>query len=148
MFRPFINLRRYKLKLKLKGLVHRYGVDTLNLYGQSISPTTYTLNFFKRFFIWVGPAHMYLLDLRQYVALSLDHESCIMHLSTTRKEMTKKTYSVKAYYKDFFFYEVEAESAAEAKEIALANQEDWEKPDENWLELAGNAPSISSVKEV
>jgi hypothetical protein len=43
---------------------------------------------------------------------------------------------------------VEAESAAEAKEIALANQEDWEKPDETWLELAGNAPIISSVKEV
>jgi hypothetical protein len=64
------------------------------------------------------------------------------------ESMTKKTYSVKAYYKDFFFYEVEAESAAEAKEIALANQEDWEKPDETWLELAGNAPIISSVKEV
>jgi hypothetical protein len=70
--------------------------------------------------------------------------------------MPKKTepflYSVKKlrYYKDFFFYEVkgEAESAAEAKEIALANQEDWEKPDETWLELAGNAPIISSVKEV
>jgi len=65
-----------------------------------------------------------------------------------RTKMSKKTYSVKAYYKDFFFYEVEAESAAEAKEIALANQEDWEKPDETWLELAGNTPIISSVKEV
>jgi hypothetical protein len=63
-------------------------------------------------------------------------------------QMTKKTYSVKAYYKDFFFYEVEAASPEEAKEIALANQEDWEKPDETWLELAGNAPIISSVKEV
>ena len=65
-----------------------------------------------------------------------------------RTKMSKKTYSVKAYYKDFFFYEVEAESAEEAKEIALANQQDWEKPDETWLELAGNAPIISSVKEV
>jgi hypothetical protein len=65
-----------------------------------------------------------------------------------RKKMPKKTYSVKAYYKDFFFYEVEAASPEEAKEIALANQGDWEKPDESWLELAGNAPIISSVKEV
>ena len=67
---------------------------------------------------------------------------------TTRRKMTQKTYSVKAYYKDFFFYEVEAATPEEAKEIALANQEDWEKPDETWLELAGNAPIISSVKEV
>jgi len=73
---------------------------------------------------------------------------CHYQSSTTKGKMSKKTYSVKAYYKDFFFYEVEAESAAEAKEIALANQEDWEKPDETWLELAGNAPIISSVKEV
>jgi hypothetical protein len=62
--------------------------------------------------------------------------------------MAKKTYSVKAYYKDFFFYEVEAESPEEAKEIALANEQDWEKPDETWLELAGNAAIISSVKEI
>jgi hypothetical protein len=67
---------------------------------------------------------------------------------TTKGKMPKKTYSVKAYYKDFFFYEVEAASPEEAKEIALANQEDWEKPDETWLELAGNTPIISSVKEV
>ena len=71
-------------------------------------------------------------------------------LSVHYNERTKmpKTYSVKAYYKDFFFYEVEAESAEEAKEIALANQQDWEKPDETWLELAGNAPIVTSVKEV
>ena len=62
--------------------------------------------------------------------------------------MTKKTYSVKAYYKDFFFYEVEAASPEEAKEIALANQQDWEKPDESWIELAGNAPIVTYVKEV
>ena len=61
--------------------------------------------------------------------------------------MTKKTYTVKAYYKDFFFYDVEANSPEEAKEIALANQQDWEKPDESWLELAGNTPIITSVKE-
>jgi len=65
-----------------------------------------------------------------------------------KEKKTQKTYSIVAYYKDYMFYEVEAESAAEAKEIALANQEDWEKPDETWLELAGNAPIISSVKEV
>ena len=62
--------------------------------------------------------------------------------------MTKKTYSIVAYYKDYMFYEVEAESPEEAKEIALANQQDWEKPDESWLELAGNAPIVTSVKEV
>jgi hypothetical protein len=55
--------------------------------------------------------------------------------------MTKKTYSVKAYYKDFFFYEVEAASPEEAKEIALANQQDWEKPDELGLNLQGMLPS-------
>lgn len=45
--------------------------------------------------------------------------------------MPKKTYSIIAYYKDYMFYEVEADNPEEAKEIALANQKDWERPDEH-----------------
>ena len=44
--------------------------------------------------------------------------------------MTKKTYAITAYYKDYMLYQVEADSEEEAKKIALENQKDWERPDE------------------
>ncbi len=44
--------------------------------------------------------------------------------------MTKKTYTVFAYYKEKFMYTVEAETEEQAKEIALKNQVDWDRLDE------------------
>jgi hypothetical protein len=62
--------------------------------------------------------------------------------------MTKKTYSIIAYYKDYMFYEVEANSPEEAKEIAFENQKDWERPDEHTELEYFSQPVISSVNEV
>ena len=62
--------------------------------------------------------------------------------------MTKKTYAITAYYKDYMLYEVEADNEKEAKEIALANKEDWERPDKE-VEWEYNLPPIiESVEEV
>ena len=44
--------------------------------------------------------------------------------------MSKKTYTVVAYYKDKFNYTVEATTEKEAEEIALKNQDDWNRMDE------------------
>jgi hypothetical protein len=44
--------------------------------------------------------------------------------------MSKKNYTVVAYYKEKFTYTVEATTEKEAKEIALENQADWERMDE------------------
>jgi hypothetical protein len=44
--------------------------------------------------------------------------------------MTKKTYTIVAYYKEKFTYTVEATTEKEAEEIALENQADWERMDE------------------
>ena len=62
--------------------------------------------------------------------------------------MTKKTYSIVAYYKDYMFYEVEADSPEEAKEIALANKEDWERPDKDVEWEYYLPPVIEEVNEV
>jgi hypothetical protein len=62
-------------------------------------------------------------------------------------QMTKKTYSIVAYYKDYMFYEVEADSPEEAKEIALANQKDWERPDEHTEQEYFLPPVIEEVNE-
>ena len=45
------------------------------------------------------------------------------------------------------FYEVEANSPEEAKEIALANQKDWERPDEHTEQEYFLPPVIEEVKE-
>jgi hypothetical protein len=50
--------------------------------------------------------------------------------TTKGKIMTKKTYTIVAYYKEKFTYTVEAATEEEAKEIALENQADWERMDE------------------
>jgi hypothetical protein len=63
-------------------------------------------------------------------------------------QMTKKTYSIIAYYKDYMFYEVEADSPEEAKEIALTNQKDWERPDEHTEQEYFSQPVIEEVNEV
>ena len=44
--------------------------------------------------------------------------------------MTKKTYTIVAYYKEKFTYTLEATTKEKAKEIALENQADWERMDE------------------
>jgi hypothetical protein len=63
-------------------------------------------------------------------------------------KMTKKTYSITAYYKDYMLYEVEANSKEEAKNIALENKDDWRRPDQD-LELEYfEPPVIENVEEV
>jgi hypothetical protein len=62
--------------------------------------------------------------------------------------MTKKTYAITAYYKDYMLYEVEADNEKEAKEIALANKEDWERPDKEVEWEYYLPPIIESVEEV
>jgi hypothetical protein len=62
--------------------------------------------------------------------------------------MTKKTYAITAYYKDYMLYEVEADTEKEAKEIALANKEDWERPDKEVEWEYYLPPIIESVEEV
>ena len=56
-----------------------------------------------------------------------------------------KTYTITAYYKEYFTVDVEANSIQEAKIKALDNQQDWEAlqiPD------TGIAPIIDNVEEV
>ena len=48
---------------------------------------------------------MYLLDLRQYVAWFFNHESCIMHLPTTRKEIMTQQEVIEALDKAGIDYE-------------------------------------------
>ena len=62
--------------------------------------------------------------------------------------MSKKKYSIIAYYKDYMFYEVEADNPEEAKEIALTNQKDWERPDEHAEPEYFSPPVIEEVNEV
>jgi hypothetical protein len=65
-----------------------------------------------------------------------------------RKIMTKKTYAITAYYKDYMLYQVEANSEEEAKKIALENQKDWERPDEFAEQDYFFPPVIEDVEEV
>jgi hypothetical protein len=65
-----------------------------------------------------------------------------------QEKQMKKTYSITAYYKDYMFYEVEASSPEEAKEIALANKEDWERPDKEVEWEYYLPPIIENVEEV
>jgi hypothetical protein len=56
-----------------------------------------------------------------------------------------KTYTITAYYKEYFTVDVEANSIQEAKIKALDNQQDWEAlqiPD------TGIDPIIENVEEV
>ena len=46
------------------------------------------------------------------------------------------------------FYEVEADSPEEAKEIAFENQKDWERPDEHTEQEYFSQPVIEEVNEV
>jgi hypothetical protein len=62
--------------------------------------------------------------------------------------MTKKTYSITAYYKDYMLYQVEANSEEEAKKIALENQKDWERPDQDLEQEYFEQPIIENVAEV
>jgi hypothetical protein len=62
--------------------------------------------------------------------------------------MTKKTYAITAYYKDYMLYQVEADSEEEAKKIALENQKDWERPDEFAEQDYFFPPIIEDVEEV
>lgn len=57
--------------------------------------------------------------------------------------MTKKTYSITAYYKNWFHCEVQADNEQEATEIALANA-NWE----NFDEEEHKVPTIEDVEEV
>ena len=59
--------------------------------------------------------------------------------------MTKKTYAITAYYKEYFTVDVEANSIQEAKIKALDNQEDWEALQ---IPTTGIAPIIEDVEEV
>jgi hypothetical protein len=62
--------------------------------------------------------------------------------------MTKKTYSITAYYKDYMLYEVEADNKEEAKKIALENKDEWRRPDQD-LELEYfEPPIIENVEEI
>ena len=70
-----------------------------------------------------------------------------MGLSTKGEKMPKKTYSIIAYYKDYMFYEVEADSPEEAKKIAFENQKDWERPDEHTEQEYFLPPVIEEVNE-
>jgi hypothetical protein len=64
------------------------------------------------------------------------------------RKMTKKTYAITAYYKDYMLYQVEADSEEEAKKIALENQKDWERPDEFAEQDYFFPPVIEDVEEV
>jgi hypothetical protein len=66
----------------------------------------------------------------------------------TMKGNKMKTYTITAYYKDYMFYEVEANSEQEAKEIALKNQNDWTRPDEFEEQDYQLPPVIETVSEV
>jgi hypothetical protein len=59
--------------------------------------------------------------------------------------MTKKTYAITAYYKEYFTVDVEANSIQEAKIKALDNQQDWEALQ---IPFTGIAPIIEDVEEV
>jgi hypothetical protein len=56
-----------------------------------------------------------------------------------------KTYTITAYYKEYFTIDVEANSIQEAKIKALDNQEDWEALQ---IPTTGIAPIIEDVEEV
>jgi hypothetical protein len=56
-----------------------------------------------------------------------------------------KTYTVRAYYKEYFTVDVEANSIQEAKIKALDNQEDWEALQ---IPTTGIAPIIEDVEEI
>jgi hypothetical protein len=56
-----------------------------------------------------------------------------------------KTYTIRAYYKEYFTTDVEANSIQEAKIKALDNQEDWEALQ---IPTTGIAPIIEDVEEV
>ena len=56
-----------------------------------------------------------------------------------------KTYTVTAYYKEYFTIDVEANSIQEAKIKALDNQENWEALQ---IPATGIAPIIEDVEEV
>jgi hypothetical protein len=56
-----------------------------------------------------------------------------------------KTYTITAYYKEYFTVDVEANSIQEAKIKALDNQEDWEALQ---IPATGIAPIIEDVEEV
>ena len=62
--------------------------------------------------------------------------------------MTKKTYAITAYYKDYMLYQVEAANVEEAKKIALEIQKDWERPDEFAEQDYFFPPVIEDVEEV
>ena len=56
-----------------------------------------------------------------------------------------KTYTIRAYYKEYFTFDVEANSIQEAKIKALDNQEDWEALQ---IPATGITPIIEDVEEV
>ena len=56
-----------------------------------------------------------------------------------------KTYTIRAYYKEYFTTDVEANSIQEAKIKALDNQEDWEALQ---IPTTGITPIIEDVEEV
>jgi len=56
-----------------------------------------------------------------------------------------KTYTIRAYYKEYFTTDVEANSIQEAKIKALDNQKDWEALQ---IPATGIAPIIEDVEEV
>ena len=56
-----------------------------------------------------------------------------------------KTYTIRAYYKEYFTTDVEANSIQEAKIKALDNQEDWEALQ---IPSTGITPIIEDVEEV
>jgi hypothetical protein len=56
-----------------------------------------------------------------------------------------KTYTIRAYYKEYFTVDVEANSIQEAKIKALDNQEDWEALQ---IPTTGIAPIIEDVEEI
>ena len=56
-----------------------------------------------------------------------------------------KTYTVRAYYKKYFTFDVEANSVKEAKIKALDNQENWEALQ---IPSTGVSPVIEYVEEV
>ena len=56
-----------------------------------------------------------------------------------------KTYTIRAYYKEYFTFDVEANSIQEAKIKALDNQKDWEALQ---IPATGITPIIEDVEEV
>lgn len=56
-----------------------------------------------------------------------------------------KTYTITAYYKEYFTVDVEANSIQEAKIKALDNQQDWEALQ---IPATGMDPIIDDVEEV